>query len=213
MKSTKTLVQIGIERQAEFIYVTQPNWERLKAINPAGWEYPFIPEELWDDNVWMYYGVDMADWIIEDIQPTYHTEHAKFITACLWEQSGISLKMDGYRVDRYTENTIAEKELISTSLSDLFKKTGLPDVLVVDIEGAELEVFRGYDFTHKPEFIVVETHTHDACNEILKVMLNNGYVIYEFNGLCMDNKGFRNPIFSFIREDFVNNRIRNLYRY
>lgn len=208
---SKTLVQLGLDQVCEYIYVTKPNWTELSDVLGGNEGYPFIPQEIWDGCVWNYYGVDMREWSIQTVSHFYRNcDYAHFIQAAIVGESGAEVDRDDFRVGRYKLDD-AQESFKGVTLNELFFKTGLPDVLVMDIEGCELEVFLSYDWFHKPEFIVVETHTFDACNAILELMLFSGYSLYTITG--QTTLWDCNPVFSFLRSDFVSDRIRDFYVY
>ena len=203
----KTLVQIGLGDICDYIYVTVPNWMEFKPVLQAT-DYPFIPEEIWDGTPWNYHGVDMNVHSISQVSEKYRgLEHTNFIHALVHKHDDEALKHDNFVV-----NGRGPEVLKSVSLATLFETTGEPDVLVIDTEASELNILSGYDFAHKPEFMVIEIHTFDAFNGILTLMLNQGYSIFEMGGHPQTEEG-RLMILSFIRNDLVPERIKDFWCY
>ena len=67
-------------------------------------------------------------------------------------------------------------------LNTLFEHFGLEsvDILMMDIEGTEFEVFEKYDWKIKPRQIYIEAHElHDGDdkNELFSIILNQGYTL------------------------------------
>lgn len=92
-------------------------------------------------------------------------------------------------------------EVKATTLDELFLKHQLQqiDLLVLDVEGLELDVLRGFGFLPKPKLVVVETRASDA-QEISNLMLEAGYVLAaNFSNFSLEN----NPLYSGDHQDYA----------
>lgn len=89
----------------------------------------------------------------------------------------------------------------ATTLDKLFLKHQVQkvDLLVLDLEGLELDVLRGFGFLPKPRLIIVETRASDA-QEISNLMLAAGYVLAaNFSNFSLEN----NPLYSGDHQDYA----------
>ena len=202
----KTLVQIGLNQTCEYIYVAEPNWPSLKDLIDDR-EFPFIPEELWEDGeAWNYYGVDMSDHSINVVSAKYgDLPNVHFIKALIYGSDTEEVKNNAWTVGR---GGIIQKTM---SLATLFRTTGYPNVLIMDVEDSEYVIFNGYDFQHKPEIIMLETHSHKSYHATLKILLNQGYVLLDyFQGASNRSKVVG---LLFMHEDIISDRIKGLWVY
>ena len=165
---TGTCLQIGLDGIAEYIYLTHPNWkDHMHAhIEPL----KHVPKAL-DYKEWQYFGVDVNPTSIDFMAYRYRLKNAKFIIACVKGDNKVGFV--NYVISRiagdiYKKNVTYElnNDLVQTcyvvkmSLSTLINLLGLQtlDVLAVDIEGTEQEIFENYDWKIKPRYISVEMH-------------------------------------------------------
>ena len=200
----KKLVQIGLHETCEYLYVTHPNWPALRSIqiNP---EFPFIPEEFWGTGApWLYYGVEMSrkslEYISERLDWKKSFGRVQLLQECITPTDGLEVQHNGWSVGDgpYT--------LRGISLKTLFLKTGVPDVLVMNILNGEGSVFETYDFAEKPKLIIVHIHSHTCLNVILKRMLENGYHL-----LAMPYATTDILVCSFLQTDLVSPRLRDIW--
>ena len=200
----KKLIQIGLCETCEYLYVSYPNWTDLKEsqINP---EFPFIPEELWDNGEpWFYIGVEMFDkhvkYISENINFKECHDRATILTKCITSTDEIWVQHSGWAVGE------GDYQVKGTSLNTLFAETGVPNVLVMNIENSEGHIFDFYDFAYKPDLIIVHIHSHWSLQIILKRMLENGYEL-----LAMPYATTDILVCSFMRSHLVSERLHGIW--
>lgn len=79
----------------------------------------------------------------------------------------VTIEIDAIQVDIIPLNTVLENSPPDCAI----------DFVSIDVEGAELDVFYGFDLRkYKPRVIVVETNTAEAIQEIDAYLLDNGYM-------------------------------------
>ena len=153
----KALVQIGLYRSCEYIYVTEPSPNMPKCYA--------LPHEVadWSDE-WHYYGVDMGTESIEFCKKQHaNNPRAHFIRATIYNKntshvSGLWKDESGY-----------------TDLHDLFDQVAeTVDVLVMDTENSEVEILQSYNWQQYPPCIILECHTLDSLNALMCILLDNG---------------------------------------
>ena len=161
-------LQIGIQKFAEYTYLVGHQDSRDDKI----WK----PPDLLPSDKWNYYGVDgdpscILDWNSKCIPNT------KWINVFLDTQSGIiNVNSIPDSLNFYSEefrNLFVGKLTLSQLISSLEIKT--LEILVMDIEGLELEVFSEYNWNLRPKYLIVETHTENIKNSLIGLFLNNGY--------------------------------------
>ena len=79
------------------------------------------------------------------------------------------------------KNKIGNIEVSARSLQSIINESGYKDIdfLSVDVEGYELEVLKGIDFTHQDiNYILIEIYNKDK-DTIFSFMENRGYVLVE----------------------------------
>ena len=96
---------------------------------------------------------------------------------------------------------IRMKSVPATTLDKLLAEHSIRevDLFVLDVEGFELEVLRGFGFSPKPRVVVIETRP-DSAFEINNLMLKQGYF------LCANFSNFTKeifPSFSGDHQDYV----------
>ena len=87
--------------------------------------------------------------------------------------------LDGYGSTQ--TGGIAEKQIVVTvSLDWLCERYVLPDVLKIDVEGAELEVLQGAEilFKRKRPILLCEVSSENA-TEVTRLLLSKGYRLYD----------------------------------
>jgi FkbM family methyltransferase len=83
----------------------------------------------------------------------------------------------------YVINDVAERSAPSTirveavSVDEYVRKSGAPDLIKCDVEGAEVEVFRGADklLKERPPLILCEMYAEENRQTLLKVFADLGY--------------------------------------
>lgn len=166
MNQPQAVVQIGLHRSCEYLYLVDPKYRKW----PVDIELPAFESA----NKYHYYGVEMNDtWI------RYHRmakdykddERVSFIHALVHGEDN-----KAYKHDSYTVMETGDHEMKGISLDTLFSQIPAPvSVLAIDIEGAELDVIRGYSFYQCPNYIIIEVHTPKQIFSIGSRMRKHGY--------------------------------------
>ena len=161
----KALVQIGLYRSCEYIYVTEPspNMPKMYA----------IPHEVADfSDEWHYYGVDMMPESI-DFCSKQHADNprAHFIRATVYNKNMSHVP------------GLWEDESGFVTLNDIFDQvTETIDVLVMDTENSEVSILQAYNWCQYPLCIILECHTLESLNSLMLILLNKGYTLLESVG-------------------------------
>ena len=162
-------IQIGIDQSAEYTYLVGcPDSNDSLIWKPP--DYNSSPQ-------WDYYGVDanplcILDWNKKQIPQT------KWINVFLAKEAGIAetFEIGNIRSEHVSElgNNLYIGKI---TLSQLIRNLGLNniEILVMDIEGYELEVFYEYDWQIKPRYLIVETHSNQTCEALCQLFRNHGY--------------------------------------
>ena len=172
--STGVCVQIGLHKTTEYLYLVNPIFQESK-------QPPAVPEPLKKFDKWIYYGIDVDPCSICEMLNRY-PKHPDIH----WIAAGISAST---KVLKYNSWYIGESRnhppfhaaaLTFDSLIDGLQLQKI-DVLAIDIEGTELELFENYSWRIKPQFIAVESHKeqHDTlismiCSKGYKNIVNKG---------------------------------------
>ena len=147
-------VQIGIQDSADFAYLADRDWQAKMETAPP---LKRIPEAVANGfQAWKYYGID-ADcvWIAEMLKRD-HPPNTHWIQAFIATADGQVCEVESMM----SETRIRPFATVSVTLDTLLQDLEITDVdvLVVDVEGAEMEIFEAYDWGIKPRYITVECH-------------------------------------------------------
>ena len=158
----KTCVQIGLWKSAELLFLANKNYSRAVCGFPHQLcndmpDLEFTDEEL--ESEWSYFGVDSDPGSITYLSyrfvthPNVHWVNAKII-------HGGEVKLVQGNINWSEDWAVDRAFVCGVSLGKLFEHLGIIycDLLVMDIEGAEIEVFENYDWNLKPNKIFVELH-------------------------------------------------------
>jgi FkbM family methyltransferase len=135
----------------------------------------------------------------------------------LWSR-GVShaVEQQGEKILEYEQYNHLIKDTIEVpcyTLSSYIKRMGITsiDMLKVDTEGHEMDIFEAYDWSVKPTFMKVE-HLHVDDVKLKKIFEDQGYIVYtEENDLycvggskekkieryTITNKTYNNPVHTF----------------
>lgn len=83
---------------------------------------------------------------------------------------------------QHVKNIIRPTKCKTTTLTKLLEKHNINkiDFFSLDVEGYELEVLKGLDFTkYKPKYILFECNLKDQIEKITKLLIDNGYEFLE----------------------------------
>ena len=150
-------VQIGIDKTAEYIFLTESDW-KLKLHN-ADDEWQLDPNIFSDISRWNYHGVDANPHSIACAAVQYRYLERLDLNNVKWICTSIGSMESMYSVGEYGFNQPIYTP--SITLSRLFALLGLDynfELLALDIEGMEYEIFKDYDWKIKPKVIKVEMH-------------------------------------------------------
>lgn len=147
-------VQIGIQDSADFAYLADRDWQSKMETEPP---LKSVPEAVADGiERWEYYGID-ADcvWIAEMLKRD-HPPNTHWIQAFIAAADGRVCEFESMM----SETRIRPFATVSVTLDTLLQDLEITnvDVLAVDVEGAEFDVFEAYDWSIKPRYITVECH-------------------------------------------------------
>jgi len=161
----KTCIQVGLCESAEGISL----------IKPISFEYSndtiALPKHFDRSGIWRFFGIDSDPYSISYLCDRHKDiENVHFLCAKIGKTTGIS---EAYcfwdsrnNVWRQKKLEYSETQILSPvfSMSDLLKflKITEVDLLIMDIEGAEYDVFEGYDFSIDIHKIYVECHKKDS---------------------------------------------------
>ena len=153
-------MQIGLHATAEMVYLTESDWRAQIAEQPLVNQVP----DIFDYPKWIYFGIDCDPGSVILQEAKYRYEDAYWMCAKIAPESN------------FTHSFVRNHLLVpSLSFSSLLKLLDLDriDVLKMDIEGCELEIFESYDFKIRPRFLSIETHDiyRENCLSTLKAVL------------------------------------------
>ena len=187
----KICVQIGLWQSAEYIFLAAGKLPKLYRKNSTNSEVLLFPGEVmlypeeYHDGEWQYFGIDCdpASVVLMSNKYDFLTGNIDWVCARIIPK-GMKL-VEGY-TNWASHSTVKIYEL-GIDLSTLFQQLNLDavDLLVVDIEGAEYEIFDEFDFEIKPKFIILELHptpaqsVKEGFERINVQMRKQGYTIPE----------------------------------
>lgn len=162
-------LQIGIQDFAEYTYLVGCPDKRDADI----WK----PPDLSPDGNWYYYGVDgdplcILDWSNKNIPNT------NWINVFLAREAGIVNANEINDMLWSSREQLGQNYFVGKiTLSQLVKNLNVDnlEILAMDIEGYEFEAFHSYDWSIKPRYLIVETHSEDIKNSLAELFVNNGY--------------------------------------
>ena len=189
--SNGVCVQLGLHNTAEFYLLTNYNW--IDKIDPNDFELKLIPKYFPDVISWSYYGVDYNPCsIARMIQKYPERPKAHWICAAVlsYRKKLASVAWDWDNNKNVWASAITLKEI-------LIFAGGSIDILKMDIEGAEIEIFQTYDFQIKPKYLSISLHPAENKKErahngvhLSSILEENGYKVFcrsdELTGILKD---------------------------
>ncbi len=164
--SGEAIVQIGLHERCEYLYLLSPKYQQ--------WDIPIELPIFEASKAWCYYGVDMnPHWIHNYRQePLYHLDpRVHFIHALVHAEDNKDLRHDNFTVK---EN--GNLQMKSTALETLFSEISEPiGVLAMDVEGAELDIIKGYSWSECPKYIIIEIHNIEDIHPITEILTAQRY--------------------------------------
>lgn len=184
----KVLVQIGLHHTCEYLYVSQPD---LSAEPGFG-----LPNDVYEEGgeLWEYYGVEMKPANMNEVLiPQFgYLDRVYLLQETIYHTSGVTEVPSLYI-----------KPSGTITLIDLFDKTGVPDVLVMDIENAEYPVLEFHDWSLKPKCIIVECHSLETSHKIVGLLNLLDYVLIGME--LLEGDLFLRDNLTFLHRDAVSN--------
>ena len=153
-------LQIGLQRTAEYAYLADEGWVDACVSDPLKTLPDFFKT---DPTPFRYFGVDRDFYSLQQLSKEYPEVRYDNIVTRTWCHAYLSGdKTPSTRV-HYSSLYQTEPSWIcvpTITFSHLLASLRLNriDVLAMDIEGFEYEIFRDYDWQLKPRFIAVEAH-------------------------------------------------------
>lgn len=151
------IVQIGVQHTAEYLPLAQAGeaWRDLD----FGDKRRGLPSlDVFDDiESWAYYGIDSDPNSIVLMTQRYGDQASWILASVCGKPSARLIKSTNWFFDDNVFKGIYAPVL---SLEEIFESMGLDHVemLILDIEGTEIELFDNYQFAVKPRFISVDIH-------------------------------------------------------
>lgn len=171
------LVQIGIFQTCEYIYVTQNRWRSVVNRKDIYGHYLDLPIEVLDDSVWYYYGIDMSKDSIEFVKNKYRDySNCEFVNSLVHKTDNQIITHENISAGRNKVSTDGLCSSKSVSLKTLLSNVPYNvKVVVIDVEGSELDILPNYDFSIMPDVFIVECHSVYISNKLIDLFMDNGY--------------------------------------
>ena len=161
MNNTKqgVCIQMGLNREAEYLYLTNPHWlEKMKQVN----RIKALPKAFHHLSKWDDYGIDCDPASISLMLHTHpQQECVKWIHACIGGEDGqVATMLENWHGETKDYPFCVPFLTTTVTLDTLIKGLCLEkiDVLTLDIEGTELRLFQTYQWHIYPTYIAVEIH-------------------------------------------------------
>ena len=171
------------------MYLAKEDWKSAVAYLDEGkccgisWEFLHAFDYL----AWNYYGIDVDPASVLKMAEDWGlSEDYKFIQAFVTAKTGEIV--EGWHHLDYEQDPEPRQPYycVSISLSDLLNQLasedGTIDVLIIDVDGYEWEIFRDYDWSVQPTYICLEVNlfedSHDI-EEFSELFRQHGYTEFE----------------------------------
>ena len=168
-------VQIGLAYECEYAFFVDKDWRTRVHEYFDYLSMPHIPFEWYktiDQGIWSYVGVDMNKESISFCAERYsYLSNFSLVHALIYRADFEQIEHDNWRVGELGQFDD------SISLFTLFERVGYPNLLMMDVECAELPIIEGYDFEHKPEIVIIELHDFYDAMQVVDIMMENYYLI------------------------------------
>lgn len=156
---SKIVVQIGLDTRAELTYLTTKPEKRRSKNEQLIDQGLGVPSNLLKYD-YRFFGVDISTGSIDFCARRYweNPDHTFICAAIVPDEQARLIRhsnfqgQDAYMYWGYSHWTAG------ITLNELFRSIGGVDVLFMDIEGCEYEIFAKYDWEYKPDAIILETH-------------------------------------------------------
>ena len=183
MKQTGIFYEIGAAGQ-QLSYLLEPDWKELTAQRIDEGKPVFAPADLCEQ--WIGYFVEPLGRAMADMLKWNKWENAHYIQCAIAGKSELRRAsiVEFIGDNPWDMTTLASVDFYETwakeinsyfvptlTLDELFASlNAYPDLLRLDIEGAEIETLLSYSFNPKPRIIQIDHHSVNkfACCEILR---------------------------------------------
>ena len=170
-------IQAGLDKSIELMFLAHENWKELKN---AAWMHPVVKasftDRLFDDiDAWTLYGIDINPTSIEILYRLYSDRRIN------WIVGGLSASENRLIYSNFGDFGVSPCWAVKMTLDELFDGLAINhcDVLMLDIEKSEYELFENYTWRVKPELMLVEIHElpneRERANVLIELIVNNGY--------------------------------------
>ena len=178
----KKVVQIGLDHKAELACLVFKEKEVREKWTRQIFRSLHIPDDMGCE--FDYYGIDCNAGSIDFCARRYwDVEKATWICASIVADSSCRMFIDNRIPQQPSFMYWGYKNAVATlTLNELFTATGGVDLLVMDIEGHEHEIFRNYDFEFKPKYVYLSQHRHTEIAETNQTIIQAGYAIIHKSG-------------------------------
>lgn len=168
-----------------FVEIGAANFDTLLPLAKMGWKgivvepIPYLAEQLRD--IFADYNVNIVEAAISDYNGTIQMIVANEDHWITGASHVVSSNHIGYRLsdhpDRAKDFSEGVIRVQCMTLDNLLRSIDHVDVMKVDVEGHELNVFMNYSFNVKPSVIKVE-HKHVDDKILRRKLETNGYMVW-----------------------------------
>ena len=179
-------IQIGLYTEAEYSYLLQPDWQHV--MQEAVDELKHIPEIFESISDWHFIGIDCDPGSILCMRERFPDTLTTINALVTGNIRGIVKRYlsDAFHIVRdiaffdLSDYPARAYLMPQTPFDEIVSSLGLChiDVLAVDIEGGEVELFENYSWEIAPRFLAIEFHDcflDMARSDFEKVILDKGY--------------------------------------
>jgi len=205
-------IQIGLYTEAEYSYLIQPNWQQVMQEEIE--QLKHVPEVFEAIQDWHFIGIDCdpgSILVMRERFPDVITCINAFVTG---NKKGVVKRYlsDAFHIIHdiaffdLSDYPVREFWIPQTPFDEIVSSLGLShiDVLAVDIEGGEVELFENYSWEIVPKFLSIEFH--DCFLEIPrhdfeKIFVSQGYtkIREEPTNFSVDTNLFHTTELQFLR--------------
>jgi len=151
----------GLRQSNTFLLENNKNWSGF-LIEPSESAFNLCLKNRSQKNIILNYALVSNDYSDEFVYGDFDGE--------------LMSSINGVRRNNVTLNKVKAKTL--TKILDEYKPKKI-DFFSLDVEGYELDVLNGLDFTkYSPSYVLIEIYAKDY-NDILEIMTKNGYILLE----------------------------------
>ena len=151
-------VQIGLGFHPEYVYFVSSNWRLAHDNQPPIHQVDSSVFEGIKDEKWEFYGIDCDPYSIAHVSKDNRQDGHWILAYISPETGGFEEVVSLCFREKARDSMFVPK----ISLPDIINQFDIPhiDLLAVDIEGAEVDMFESYDWRICPKYIAVEIHSY-----------------------------------------------------